>query len=57
VLDRIKADPDISSAELAIAEVYADQAHMNREFRAITSLTPGAYRRSAPQSPRHIPVR
>jgi AraC-like DNA-binding protein len=57
VLDRIKADPDISSAELAIAEGYADQAHMNREFRAITSLTPGAYRRSAPQSPRHIPVR
>lgn len=54
VLDRMQRAPDINWADLAYAEGYADQAHMTREFRAFTTLTPGEYRHAAPSASRHI---
>lgn len=56
VLDRLAAEPAIGWADLAAAEGYADQAHLNREFRAFAGLSPGSYRRRAPGLPRHVPL-
>lgn len=36
---------------------YADQAHMNREFRRFAGLTPGDYRRAATAYPHHVACR
>jgi AraC-like DNA-binding protein len=33
---------------------YADQAHMNREFRRFTGLAPGEYRRAATAFANHV---
>jgi len=55
-LDRLAAEPAISSADLAAAEGYADQAHFTREFRTLAGLSPGAYRRRAPAALRHVPL-
>jgi AraC-like DNA-binding protein len=50
VLRAAQAIPSASLAELAIAAGFADQAHMTRDFRAITGLTPADYfRATAPQ--------
>lgn len=54
-LDRLTAQSQITWAELAAAEGYADQAHFVREFRDLSGLTPGEYRRRAPAAPRHVP--
>jgi len=43
-----------SWAELALAAGYCDQAHMCREFRALTGMTPSRYRPGA--SPLHVPL-
>ncbi len=56
LLAALHGAPARSLAELAAAMGYADQAHMNREFRAFTGLTPGAYRRIAPADSRHVPL-
>lgn len=40
---------EISGAELALAAGYYDQAHLIREFRALTGLSPGAYARERTQ--------
>ncbi|ATB38570.1 AraC family transcriptional regulator [Cystobacter fuscus] len=37
--------PDVGGAELALAAGYYDQAHLGKEFRALTGLAPGAYAR------------
>ncbi len=37
--------PNAGGAELALAAGYYDQAHLGREFRALTGLSPGAYAR------------
>src|SRR6267142_2219773 len=50
VLQAAQAIPSAGLAELAVAAGFADQAHMTRDFRAITGLTPTDYfRASAPQ--------
>ena len=36
---------------------YADQAHMNREFRRFAGLAPGEYRRAATAFPSHVACR
>jgi AraC-like DNA-binding protein len=56
VLDRLTAEPGIAWADLAAAEGYADQPHLNREFLEFGGLSPGSYRRRAPISRRHVPV-
>lgn len=39
---------------LALAADYSDQAHLCREFRTLTGLTPQAWRRSATASAHHV---
>ncbi|WP_225413239.1 AraC family transcriptional regulator [Stigmatella hybrida] len=39
------AQPGLPGAHLALEAGYYDQAHLVREFRALTGLTPGAYAR------------
>jgi AraC family transcriptional regulator len=39
-------DPRISLTEVALASGFADQHHLARVFRRITSMTPSGYRRS-----------
>jgi AraC-like DNA-binding protein len=56
VLDRLTAEPGIGWADLAAAEGYADQPHLNREFLEFGGLSPGCYRQRAPIFPRHVPV-
>ncbi|SOD91637.1 helix-turn-helix domain-containing protein [Caenispirillum bisanense] len=50
----LHAAPEASLADLAALAGYADQAHMTREFRAFSGLTPGRYRRLAPVEARHV---
>lgn len=42
-IDRIKQQPEINLAELALDTGYADQAHMTREFRKLADMTPKQY--------------
>jgi AraC-like DNA-binding protein len=50
LLQAAQASPSAGLAELAMATGFADQAHMTRDFRAITGLTPADYfRATAPQ--------
>jgi AraC-like DNA-binding protein len=40
--------------EVALDFGFADQAHLTREFRALTGLTPGSYRPIASDQPSHV---
>lgn len=42
----IATEPDADLAALAADLGYTDQAHLTGDFRAVTGITPGAYRRS-----------
>jgi AraC-like DNA-binding protein len=57
VLDRFAMNPEQPWADLALDAGYSDQAHFNRDFLAIAGMSPQAYRRAAPKSSRHVPVR
>lgn len=56
-LDSYRRDPAMSWAHLAQMAGYSDQAHFVREFRAFTGVCPQDYRRAAPVSSNHMPVR
>lgn len=43
-------------AEVALAAGYADQSHLNREFRALAGTTPRTYRLLGPRQANHLPV-
>lgn len=47
--------PGRAWAERALLAGYADQAHLVREFKDLTGLTPGAWR-PVPGEPHHVPV-
>ena len=56
-LQHVLAAPrDTALAELALAAGFADQAHLQREFRALTGVTPLTYRHLAPQFTHHLQV-
>ncbi len=38
-------EPDLDLATLAFELGYADQAHLTNDFRSVTGMSPGAYRR------------
>ena len=50
------ANPRVAWANLALSAGFSDQAHLVREFRALSGLTPGQYRRLAPTGSRHVPI-
>lgn len=53
-LQRLRAGDD--PASLATATGYSDQAHFNREFLALTGVTPLAYLSAAPHEANHLPM-
>lgn len=55
-LAHLRSGRQRSLAGLALAAGYSDQAHFNREFRALAGLTPGQYLRLAPVLPYHVGV-
>jgi AraC-like DNA-binding protein len=56
MLTQFKACPTTTWSQLAYDAGYSDQAHLNREFREFSGVTPGAYRSFSSYSPAHIPV-
>ncbi len=48
-------DPGIALSEVAARSGFFDQSHMNRDFRTITGLSPGAYRAIDPIDAHHVP--
>jgi len=58
-LDRLlglASDPAQRWAELALRAGFGDQAHLAHEFKAMTGMSPQAWRGAQPASPRHVPV-
>jgi AraC-like DNA-binding protein len=53
-LERAAAEPKLSWAELAFDAGYSDQPHFNREFRELSGISPGEYRRTAPAEAMHV---
>lgn len=45
-----------SLAAIAHAAGYADQAHLTREFRALSEMTPGRYLAASASQPNHVPL-
>jgi AraC-like DNA-binding protein len=56
LLARIATDAPRHWAALAVDAGYADQSHLNHEFKRMTGLTPTAYRVPDPSRPTHVPV-
>lgn len=48
--------PHAELAQVAVDAGYADQAHFTRDFRALTGLTPGAWKEARPAHTHHVPV-
>ncbi len=53
-LSRLAREGDATWSDLALSSGYADQPHFNREFKALTGLTPSTYARSARRGPLHV---
>jgi AraC-like DNA-binding protein len=54
LLAALRGGQELRLADLAQAAGYSDQAHMQREFRAFSGLTPLQYRRQAPVAAHHV---
>lgn len=50
------SDPRLALAAVAQEAGYSDQAHFSREFSSFAGISPGRYRRAAPQQPYHLPL-
>lgn len=48
--ERLASEPGLPGAELAAGLGYADQAHFIRDFKAVTGVSPEAYRRRQEES-------
>src|SRR5262245_37870927 len=55
-LAAMAAHPRASLADVAFTAGYSDQPHLNREFAALATISPGQYRAAAPSQPRHVPI-
>lgn len=55
VLAALANEPRRALAELALSFGYADQPHLNKDFREMAGISPSAYRRSLPRLPHHVP--
>ena len=49
--EQLAAGSTTSQADLAIALGYSDQAHFNRDFKAVVGTSPGEYARRVVRSP------
>lgn len=56
VLQRLTREPAAPWVDVALDAGFADQAHLARDFRELTGLTPSAYRSLAPAQPHHVPL-
>lgn len=50
------AQEGLDLTEVALRAGFADQAHFTREFRAFAGMTPGDWRRMAPDHTHHVPA-
>ncbi|MEM7255534.1 MAG: helix-turn-helix domain-containing protein [Pseudomonadota bacterium] len=55
VLEYIARNPQATGAAVAATFGFADQAHLNRDFAALTGLAPSDYRRRNPPAIYHVP--
>lgn len=46
----------LGPAEVALESGFADQAHLTRELRALSGVTPGQWVRLAPRHTHHVPI-
>lgn len=56
LLRHLEASPETSWTSLSQLAGYSDQAHMIREFRDITGMTPQTYRHARGRESHHVPV-
>jgi AraC-like DNA-binding protein len=56
-LRRMASPSPLTWADLALESGFSDQAHFNREFLLLAGVTPGEYRKIAPSSPNHLPLK
>jgi AraC-like DNA-binding protein len=54
LLEGLKRLPRYPLADLAVQMGYSDQAHMTREFREFSGVTPAQYRALAPAATHHV---
>jgi len=52
----LSSDARASISAVAHAVGFADQAHLTREFRALSGMTPGRYRGARARHPNHVPL-
>lgn len=55
-IERLARGEAVEWAEVAADAGFADQPHLNREFRAFAGLTPTQYRPVAPDRPNHVAI-
>ncbi len=53
-ISALASHPAMRWSDVALGSGYADQPHFNREFRALTGLTPTIYARSHRRAPLHV---
>ena len=56
LLDGVLAVPDPDWSRAAAESGYFDQSHMVNDFRALTGVTPAAYRPRSPGERNHVPL-
>ncbi|TSA79799.1 AraC family transcriptional regulator [Deinococcus detaillensis] len=54
--NRLWLDPNVSLAQLAYELGFADQAHLTREFKSLSSMTPRSFGQFAQLRPSHLPT-
>jgi AraC-like DNA-binding protein len=56
-IGRFALRPAPRALEVALDAGYADQSHLNRDFRELGGISPDRYRRTAPVWSNHVPLR